>query len=178
MKKKQVCKLSPVLLVVLLGGCTLNEGDPQTTLCQKLTTHLMNTGEVQWGQTSKTPGEDRSMNVTIRWDSQDAEGTLPMQATCRYLSNEDDDGQEYELNIVEGYQSLPDTIIINGHQVRQQDLYTAIQKVTGQAFRETLSEGHLRKKVGEAGQVIKEGSQELREKAGEVLQKAGEHLQK
>ncbi len=185
-------------LVVALGalsGCTLNEGDPQTTLCQKLTAHLMNAQGVQWGETSKTPGADKSMNVTVRWESQDASGTIPMQAGCTYLSNEDDAGEDFEMNIEGEYQGVPDNMVINGQAVRQQDLYTAIHKVTGQAIRETASEEHLRKKAaeadqairegaavvkekaGEAAQVIKEGSEQFKQKAGEVLQKAGEHLQ-
>ncbi len=179
-----------------LSGCTLNEGDPQTTLCQKLTSHLMNAEGVQWGETSKIPGADKSMNVTVRWESQDASGTIPMQASCVYLSDENDDGEDYDLNIVDGYQGVPESIVINGQAVRQKDLYTSVHKVTGQSIKDTASEEHLRKKAaeaeqavregaavakekaGEAAQAIKEGSEQFRQKAGDALQKAGEHLQK
>ena len=41
--------LVPLSLSVALSGCTLNEGDPQTTLCQKLTEHLMTAKGVTWG---------------------------------------------------------------------------------------------------------------------------------
>lgn len=188
--------LMPAGIVVILNGCTLNEGDPQTTLCQKLTAHLMNQGEVQWSETSKVPGPDKSMQVTIRWEHQDSSGTLPMNATCIYLSDENDDGEDYDVNIIDGYQGVPDSLTINGQLIRDQDLYTAIHKVTGIAIRETMSEEHLRKKAAQANQAIregaenakikaaeaaeafKEGSANLRQKAGEALQKAGEHLQK
>ncbi|MEE9303601.1 MAG: hypothetical protein V3U84_07420 [Thiotrichaceae bacterium] len=188
--------LGLAVTLTALNGCTLNEGDPQTTLCQKLTAHLMNASGVQWGGVSKVPGADKSMNVTVRWESQDASGTIPMQAGCTYLSNEDDAGEDYDMNTGAEYQSVPNRMVINGQAVRQQDLYTAIHKVTGQAIKETASEEHLRKKAAEAeqavregaavvkekagvaAQAIKEGSEQFKQKAGEVLQKAGEHLQK
>jgi hypothetical protein len=192
---------------VVLSSCTLNEGDPQTTICQKLTAHLMNASGVPWKETSKVPGADKSMNVTVRWDSQDANGTLPMQASCRYLSNEDDAGEDFDVNVEAEYQGVPASMTINGQAVRSQDLYTAIHKVTGQSIKDTANEEHLRKKAAEAGETvkenakqanqairegvaqarekagvaakaIKEGSEQFRQKAGEVLQKAGEQLQK
>ncbi len=189
-------RLLPLALMAVLSSCTLNEGDPQTTLCQKLTAHLMSANNVQWKETSKTAGADKSILVTVRWDSKDSQGVLPMQASCHYPSNEDDAGEDFDVNVNDEYQSLPDSVVINGQQVRQQDLYTAIQKVTGIAVKETFNKEHLRKKAGEAAQAIqegsqelrqkageaaqaiKEGSQELRQKAGEALQKAGEQLQK
>ncbi len=183
-------------LLVAMSGCTLNEGDPQTTLCQKLTAHLMTADNVQWGEVSKVAGADKSMNVTIHWESTDDKGTLPMQASCIYLSDENDAGEDYDVNVTDDYQSVPDSMVINGQPVRIQDLYTAIQKVTGQSIRDTASKEHLQKKAAEVDQAIqegaakadqalrqgaaaiKEGSNELRQKAGEALQKAGEHLKK
>lgn len=183
-------------LAVVLSGCTLNEGDPQTTLCQKLTAHLMNAQNVQWGETSKAQDAEKSMIVNIRWNSQDANGTLPMNATCIYLSDENDAGEDFDVNVEDGYQSIPHKITINGQAIRDQDLHTSIQKVTGISIRETFNEDHLRKKAaeanqavregaavareraGEAAQAIKEGSEELRQKAGDALQKAGEQLKK
>ena len=195
LNKKLFFSLGLVATLGALSSCTLNEGDPQTTLCQKLTEHLMNAQGVQWGEVSKIPGADKSMNVTVRWNSQDASGSIPMQASCVYLSNEDDAGEEYDVNFSAEYQSVPDSIVINGQAVRQQDLYTAVHKVTGKAIRETASEEHLRKKAAEADQAIREGativkekaemaaqaikekSETLKQKAGEALQKAGEHMQ-
>lgn len=179
----------------VLSSCTLNEGDPQTTVCQKLTTHLMSAQAITWGESSRNPGADKSLNVTVRWDSQDENGTLPMQANCLYLSDEDESGEDYDVNIEDGYQHVPFSMTINGQTIRSQDLSKAVMKVTGQAIKETASKEHLRKKAAEAeqavragaeqvkdkaaaaSQAVKEGSEKLRKKAGEALQKAGEALQ-
>ena len=177
----------------VLSGCTLNEGDPQTTLCQKMTAHLMNVQDITWGESSRNAGED--LNITVRWDSQDKNGTLPMQANCLYLSNADDAGEDYDVNTEVEYQNVPFKMTINGQAIRNQDLSKALMRVTGQSFKDTANEEHLRKKAAEAeqavragaeqvkdkaaaaSQAVKQGTEKLRQKAGEALQKAGEALQ-
>lgn len=175
-------------ITAILSSCTLNEGDPQTTTCQKLTAHLMNVKNIEWKEASKAPGADKSMQVTVNWDSQDNSGTLPMQASCRYLTNENDAGEDFDVNVDAEYQGVPASMIINGVATRSQDLYKAIHKVTGQSIKETANEEHLRKKAAEAGEIVRDGAEKadkairegavkadkaIREGAAQVKEKAG-----
>lgn len=151
-----------------LNGCTLTEGDPQTTLCQKLTAHLMDEKNPQWGETSKATIANNAMKVNINWVSQDESGTLPMNASCTYLANDNPDDEDYDMNVIDGYYNVPDNITINGKETDQSSLYIAIHKVTGQSIKDTASKEHLRKKAAEASQAIQEGTAELKTKAGEA----------
>ena len=193
--------LVPLSLSVALSGCTLNEGDPQTTLCQKLTEHLMTANGVTWDEAKKVPGED--LKVTVSFNNEDGSTT---QATCVYGANDRDQGEDYEFN-PDSFLNTPDSMVINGKAVRTGDLHTALQKVMGQSFKDTANEEHLRKTAnnakeavvegaektveavkegaaqakdaaGVAAKNIKEGSEVLRQKTGEVLEKVGEKLQK
>jgi hypothetical protein len=118
-------------LALALNGCTLNEGDPQTTLCQKLTAHISQ-NDVEWSQAIKTKQADKSMKVEVRATN----GSL--HGACIYKSNADDDGQDYDVNILDGYQNIPASMEINGKRVPLKVLYVAIQKVTGQSVKDTL----------------------------------------
>ena len=204
MNKKQPQLISLAIAITFtLSSCTLSEGDPQITLCKKLTAHLMDKQSEQWGESSKTTLDNNAKKVSLNWDSKDANGTLKMTASCRYLADNDTDNEEYDMNSSDGYYTLPDSLTINGEVTDQKSLYIAIHKVTGQSIKETASEQHLRKKAAEANQAIREGaatikenaevlkqkageaakmiqeeSKELQHKAGEAMQKTGEYLQK
>ncbi len=123
--------VSSLVLTMALNGCTLNEGDPQVTLCQKLTAHIGN-ATVDWGNAIKTPQADKSMKVAVRASNNALNGV------CIYKSNADDAGQDYDVNILDGYQNIPTRMVVNGQVVPTRQLYTAIQKVTGQSVKDTL----------------------------------------
>jgi hypothetical protein len=129
--KPGVPLVSSILLALLLTGCTLNEGDPQTTLCQKLTAYISNT-DVQWGNARKTPQADKSMKVEV------ASSDNSLTGMCIYRSDADDAGKDYDVNILDGYQNIPTSMVINGNPVPTKQLYVAIQKVTGQSVKDTL----------------------------------------
>lgn len=203
-KKVKTSKLfimSSLTTIMIMSSCTLNEGDPQTTLCQKLTAHLMAETNVTWNQAVKNPSDDR-LQITVGFNREDGNTT---QAICTYGLNNRDEGEDYELD-PDKYVNLPDSMAINGRVVRTQDLHTAIQKVTGQAISDTFSEENITNKANAAADVVrenatnaaeqakeaasqateglkkgaeqlKEKTDELRHKAGEALEKAGEKLQ-
>ncbi len=123
--------VSSLVLSVALSGCTLNEGDPQITLCQKLTAHI-GKANVDWGKATKTPQNDKSMKVEVRAASHSLNGV------CIYKSNADDAGQDYDVNILDGYQNIPTRMVVNGQVVTTRQLHIAIQKVTGQSVKDTL----------------------------------------
>ena len=160
--------LISLTITAALSSCTLNDGDPQTTLCKKLTAHLMDKQDKQWGESSKTTIANNAMKININWESKDASGTLAMNANCIYLANDNADNEDYDMNISDGYYTLPDSITINGQETDQKSLYLAIHKVTGQSIKDTASEEHLRKKAAEANETIREGAAALQTKAGEA----------
>lgn len=175
-------------MAAILSSCTLNEGDPQTTLCQKLTAHLMDEQNVQWGESTKTTTTNNAAKVSLNWNSQDANGSTAMTANCIYLADKNADDEDYDMNVVDGYYNIPESIIINGTETDPMSLAIAVHKVTGQSIKDTVSEEHLRKKAAEANQAVREGAAELQAKAGEAAivikegsetlkQKAGDAMQ-
>ncbi len=160
--------LISLIITAALSSCTLNEGDPKTTLCKKLTAHLMDKQDKQWGESSKTTLANNAMKININWENQDASGILAMNANCIYLADDNVDNEDYDMNSSDGYYTLPDSITINGKETDQKSLYIAIHKVTGQSIKDTASEEHLRKKVAEANETIREGTAALQTKAGEA----------
>jgi len=162
-----------VLLIITsvafaMSSCTLNEGDPQTTLCQKLTAHLMTAQKVTWNKATKVPTAGESLQVTVGFNNEDGSVT---EATCTYGLNDRDEGEDYEMNPDE-FVNIPDSMVINGQEVRLQDLHIAIQKVTGQAVKDTFSEENITKKANEATDAVKEGTIKLKETAEEVAEQA------
>ena len=124
-----------LLLPLLLNACTLNEGDPQTTLCQKLTAQLAGYSNVQWSSATRTPQKDKSLKVEVRSSGKSLHGI------CIYQSDSDDAGKDYDVNILDSYQNIPTIMVINGKPVTTRQLDIAIQKVTGQSIRDTLKKG-------------------------------------
>ncbi|CAA6822881.1 MAG: Unknown protein [uncultured Thiotrichaceae bacterium] len=168
-----------------LSACTLNEDDPQTTLCQKLTTHLMNESEtnINWGDASRVEKKKEHLLLTVNFEKTDAQGSIPMQATCLYPYHNEQQGEDYEF-MPQEYLNIPESMTINGQAVRVGDLHTAIQKVTGQSVKDTFNEEHIKNKAKELEQNIQEGAKKLdesiqkgSEKLGESLEKLGEKLQ-
>ncbi len=124
-----------VLLSLTLNACTLNEGDPQTTLCQKLTEQLSGFSNVEWSSATKTPQKDKSMKVEVHSSGKS------LQGICIYQSDEDDAGEDYDVNILDSYQNIPTIMVINGKPATTRELDIAIQKVTGQSIKDTLKKG-------------------------------------
>ncbi len=155
-------------LAVAMSSCTLNKGDPQTTLCQKLTAHLMTAEKVKWNKATKVPTTGEHLQITVGFNNADGSVT---EATCTYGLNDRDEGEDYEVNPDE-FVNIPDSMIINGQEVRMQDLHTAIQKVTGQAIKDTFNEEHLTKKANEATDAVKEGTIKIKKSAEQAVEQA------
>ena len=157
-------------LAVAMSSCALNEGDPQTTLCQKLTAHLMTAENVKWNKATKVPTTGEHLQITVGFNN--ADGSIT-EATCTYGLNDRDEGEDYEVTPDE-FVNIPDSMVINGEEVRMQDLHTSIQKVTGQAVKDTFNEEHLTKKANEATNAVKEGTIKITKSAEEVAEQAKE----
>lgn len=134
MQQKVILAL-PLVFALASSGCTLNEGDPQTTLCQKLAENLSHNSQLNWDKATKTPLQDKSMQVEVH-TSMDNSTTL--KGVCIYLSDADDAGKDYDVNILDSYQNLPTSITVNGKEIPTRELHRAIQKVTGQSIEDTL----------------------------------------
>lgn len=172
--------ISGVAMIMVMSSCTLNEGDPQTTLCQKLTSHLMTENKVNWNQAVKTPSDER-LQITVGFNNADGSVT---EAVCTYGLNNRDEGEDYELD-PDKYVNIPDSMVTNGQDVRTQDLHTAIQKVTGQAITDTFSEENITKKANAASDTVKENTIKIKEsaevaaeQARDAASKAAEELKK
>lgn len=126
----------PLVFALASGGCTLNEGDPQTTLCQKLSEYISQNNQLNWENASKTPQQDKSMKVEVRTSKDNA---TTVSGVCIYLSDADDAGKDYDVNILDGYQNIPSSMMVNGKQIPTRELHLAIQKVTGQSVKDTLN---------------------------------------
>jgi len=125
----------PLLFAIVSSSCTLNEGDPQVTLCQKLSENISQNAQLNWDQATKTPLQDKSIKIDVRTSK---DNSTTVKGTCIYLSNEDGAGEDFEMNVEEEYQNLPNSMIVNGKQIITNDLYRAIQEVTGQSVKDTL----------------------------------------
>lgn len=121
-------------LFLSLGGCTLNEGDPQVTLCQKLAEQLSGNAKLNWEQADKQKQADKSMRVLLTTSMDNA---VRLNAECIYLSDADDAGKDYDVNILDGYQNLPSLMTLDGKRVAERELHIAIQQVTGQSIKDT-----------------------------------------
>ncbi len=131
LKRPFVPMLVLALATLTTSGCTLNEGDPQTTLCQKLTAHISKSN-VEWGKAIKTPQADKSMKVAV------SSTNNALKGICIYQSDANDAGKDYDVNILDGYQNIPTSMLVNGKPVPTKQLFIAIQKVTGQSVKDTL----------------------------------------
>lgn len=129
----------PLLIAISSSGCTLNEGDPQITLCQKLAESLSQNAQLNWDQATKTPLQDKSMKVDVLTSK---DNSTTVKGSCIYLTNEDAAGEDFEVNTGDEYQNLPNSMVVNGKQIVTNDLYRAIQKVTGQSVKDTLKKIH------------------------------------
>ncbi|HHL18612.1 MAG TPA: hypothetical protein ENJ33_02635 [Thiothrix sp.] len=153
-----------------MSSCTLNEGDPQTTLCQKLTAHLMTAEKVKWNKVIKVPTPGEHLQITVSFNNADGSVT---EATCTYGLNDRDEGEDYEVTPDE-FVNIPDIMVINGEEVRLQDLHTSIQKVTGQAVKDTFNEEHLTKKADEVTDAVKGGTIKITKSAEKMAEQAKE----
>lgn len=125
----------PLVIALASSGCTLNEGDPQTTLCQKLSEYISQNNQLNWGEATKTPQQDKSMKVEVLTNK---DNSTTVNGVCIYKSDADDAGKDYDVDILDGYQNIPSSIIVNGKQIPTKELHVAIQKVTGQSVKDTL----------------------------------------
>ncbi|MEE9328182.1 MAG: hypothetical protein V3U71_12930 [Cocleimonas sp.] len=125
-----------LISTLLLSSCTLNEGDPQVTLCQLLATHINQSATVEWDKASKVQLKDKSMKVAIKSSNS---SPTKIQGSCIYLSDADDAGKDYDVNILDSYQNIPSTIVINNHKIPSSILHQAIQSVTGESVKDTLN---------------------------------------
>jgi len=129
-------KLLFISTSIFLSSCSMNEGDPQVTLCQLLAAQINQTEKVEWAEAEKVQIQDKSMQVTIHSASS---SPAKINAVCVYLSDAEDAGQDYEFKVEDGYQSVPDSMSINGRGIKTPALHMAIQKVTGQSVKDTLN---------------------------------------
>ncbi len=129
----------PLTMALMTSACTLNEGDPQVTLCQKLSEDLSKNGALNWDQATKTPLQDKSIKVDVRTSK---DNSTTVKGTCVYPTNEDAAGEDFEINTGDEYENLPNSMVVNGKQIEINELYRAIQNVTGQSVKDTLKKIH------------------------------------
>jgi hypothetical protein len=125
-----------LISAIFLSSCTLNEGDPQVTLCQLLAAHINQSEKVDWDKASKFQLKDKSMKVSIKSTNT---SSSKIQGTCIYLSDADEDGRDYDVNILDSYQNIPSSIVINNKNIATPILHKAIQSVTGKSVKDTLN---------------------------------------
>lgn len=173
--------ISLTLVTLVMKGCVLNNGDPQTTLCQKLTAHLMTEQQVKWNKAVKASTAGEHLQVTVSFNNVDGSVT---EAVCTYGLNNRDEGEDYEVDPDE-FVNIPDSMVINGQDVRLQDLQTALQKVTGQAIKDTFTEENITQQADEASERVKEGVMKIKDgtevaadQAKEVVVETAESLKK
>lgn len=134
-------KILTIGLVISLTACTLNEGQPPETLCLKLTEHLMDIQQLRtYSKITQTKNSDQTLSVHISWqDKKQGNKPLTMTASCIYLSDADDAGEDFNVRVEKSYQTVPDKMFINDQAVRPEQLYPAIHTITGIAIKETIN---------------------------------------
>lgn len=125
-----------LLSTLFLSSCTLNEGDPQVTLCQLLAAHINQSSKVEWDKATKAQHKDKSMKVSIKSTNS---SPIKIQGSCIYISDADDAGKDYDVNILDSYQNIPSSIMINNKSIPTPILHRAIQSVTGKSVKDTLN---------------------------------------
>ena len=133
-------------LFISLNACTLNEDNSHTTVCLKLTEHLMGISDLKsHSNTMRTENKDHTLSIDISWqDNKKGEKPLTMTANCIYLSDANDAGEDFNIRVSESYQTLPEKMFINDQAVRPEELYASIQKVMGISVKETISKKILK----------------------------------
>jgi len=125
-------------------------------------------GTVEWNKAVKVRTTGEHLQVTVGFNHDDGSVT---EAVCTYGLNNRDEGEEYDIDPDE-FVSIPDSMVINGQDVRTQDLHTALQKVTGQSIKNTFNKENITKKANAAADIVKEGSIKITENAEAATEQA------
>ena len=135
MKPFFTASLTLILSAVLLSACSLNEGEPRVTVCQKVVQKLLDVPNIDW-QESHTETEALSkitvtllLSVTDKTENDEHKDTL--SAVCVYAYN---DIAEYDV-VGQEYESSPTDVYINDKMVGRYTLTKIVNSVMGDAVK-------------------------------------------
>lgn len=112
-----------------LTGCSLSEGEPRITMCQKVVQELLEVQEVKWHEHQEKIEALSSITVhllfSVNEQSKNDEHTDTLTAVCVYAYN---DIAEYDV-VGREYEDSPTDIYINDKMVGRLSLTKAVSKV-------------------------------------------------
>jgi len=139
-KYKYLKKIVMLSASLFLFACSLNEGEPRVTFCQKVGHVLVNEPEIDWiGNTQETDAYSQ-ITVNLLFNVEDSvendKHTDRLSAICTYAYN---DIAEYET-LDHEYEYSPTDVFINGKMVGRYTLMKAVNKVMTKAFKGLFTE--------------------------------------
>ena len=127
-------KARSIILILLscsffLSSCSLSEGEPRITMCQKVTQKLLEVPEVNWLEQYEETEELSKIIVHLLFSvndkTEDGEHTDTLTAVCIYAYN---DIAEYDV-VGREYEDSPTDIYINDKMVGRLSLTKAVNAV-------------------------------------------------
>ncbi len=118
-----------IMLATLLASCSLTEGEPRVTVCQKVVANLLDVSDIDWKYQEVTTEDQANITVSLSFDVHDTLDNEPhtdsLTASCVYSYS---DVAEYEV-VGNEYESSPTEVYINDKMVGHYTLTKAINSV-------------------------------------------------
>jgi len=178
--KKTISHISFILLAsgMVLAGCSPTD-NPQLSICQDITSHLLPGQQLSWGKHTETEAET-GLQIDLAFSA----GGGSMQSSCYFAP--DDANDEDTLGDV-SYDSAPTSVVLNGRRVDERSLTQATMRATNQAVTETAEHTakESRKNLETATVKVKEMAMDgsgkarvLEERARQATLKAADRVQR
>lgn len=120
---------------LFLSSCSLSEGDPRVTVCQKVVQKLLDVPEIEWQESHTETEELSSITVSVLFNVEDQsdshEHVDTLNAVCIYAYNTI---AEYDV-VDREYEDSPTDVYINDKMVGHSTLTKAVNSVMGDAIK-------------------------------------------
>ena len=157
--KKTISHISFILLAsgMVLAGCSPTD-NPQLSICQDITSHLLPGQQLSWGKHTETEAET-GLQIDLAFSAGES-----MQSSCYFAP--DDANDEDTLGDI-SYDTAPTSIVLNGRRVDERSLTQATMRATNKAVTETAEHTvkESRKNLEAASVKAKEMALDASEKA-------------
>ena len=120
---------------LFLSSCSLSEGEPRVTVCQKVVQKLLDVPEVEWKKSHIETEELSRITVSLMFDVSSKSGgheyVDTLSAVCVYAYN---DIAEYDV-VGREYEDSPTDVYLNDKMVDHYTLMKTVNSVMGDAIK-------------------------------------------
>lgn len=124
-----------LLAALLLSACSLSEGEPRVTVCQKIVQKLLDVPTIDWQESHSQTEAFSKINVsllfTVTDNTEGHEHIDTLTAVCVYAYN---DIAEYDV-VGREYEDSPSDVYLNDKMVSHYTLTKTVNSVMGDAVK-------------------------------------------